>query len=119
LVVPAVGAPDIPNAWVLSSRIVDNAGHTPSAQVLHQFLATNCPDIVPKSVQGGGIAKAPPNPVAFQSCLTQLSAKYHLVIAYQPASRYWTFQWIELGIFLGAAVILSGFCFWWVRHRLS
>ena len=33
-------------------------------------------------------------------------------ITYQPASRYWPFQWIETGIFLALALALAGFCFW-------
>jgi hypothetical protein len=31
---------------------------------------------------------------------------YRLRQVYQPASRYWTFQWIEFGIFAGLAVLL-------------
>jgi len=40
-------------------------------------------------------------------------------LTYQPISHYWALQWIELAIFLGAAVALSGFCLWWVRRRLT
>ena len=32
-------------------------------------------------------------------------------ITYQPASRYWPFQWIETGIFLALALTLTGACF--------
>jgi hypothetical protein len=42
------------------------------------------------------------------------------VITYQPASRFWAFQWYETGIFLAFAVALGGFCIWWLsRHRLA
>jgi hypothetical protein len=37
----------------------------------------------------------------------------------QPASRYWTFQWLEMAIFCLVALLLVGVCFWSVRHRLS
>jgi ABC-type transport system involved in multi-copper enzyme maturation permease subunit len=41
-------------------------------------------------------------------------------ITYQPASRYWTFQWYETGIFLAFATALAGFSVSWVRrHRLA
>ena len=30
-----------------------------------------------------------------ERCVTKLSATYHDVVTYQPANRYWTFQWIE------------------------
>ena len=53
--------------------------------------------------------------VAFQACLAQ----YRQVLTFQPPSRYWAFQWYETAIFLSAALVLSGFCFFWVRRRLS
>jgi hypothetical protein len=31
---------------------------------------------------------------------------YHATSTYQPASRYWTFQWIETGIFVGITALL-------------
>jgi hypothetical protein len=37
-------------------------------------------------------------------CLTK--AGYSQFIRYQPAGRYWTFQWIEAGIFSGLALLL-------------
>lgn len=101
--------PTLPNAWVLSSQIVDKAGHTPTTQSLHRFLQTDCP----KSVADPG------NEEAFQACLTQLSAKFHLAVNYQPASRYWPLQGYETAIYLGLALLLVGFCFWWVRRRLT
>ncbi len=56
---------------------------------------------------------------ARQDCIAKVAGKFHEVVTYQPASRYWVFQWYELAIFLGAAVILSGVCIWSVRHRLT
>ena len=107
--------PHTPNAWTISSRIVDNAGRTPTKQTLHTFLQRICPNIgaPPKS---GGTGR--PSPTTFQDCIAHLSAKFHLAVTYQPASRYWTFQWLEMAIFLAAALILAGICFWSVRRRL-
>ena len=53
-----------------------------------------------------------------QACNNTLSS-FHLraVITYQPASRFWAFQWYETGIFLAAAILLAGFCFWSIRSR--
>jgi hypothetical protein len=47
--------------------------------------------------------------------------RYHIeyAVVYQPFSRYWAFQGIETAIFVVLALLLAGFCFWWVRHRLS
>jgi hypothetical protein len=44
---------------------------------------------------------------------------YRQRVTFQPASRYWAFQAYETAIFLALALALSGFCFWWIRHRPS
>jgi hypothetical protein len=46
---------------------------------------------------------------------------FHLreVLRYQPVSRYWTFQWYELTIFIVLALLLGAFSWWWVRRRIS
>ena len=51
--------------------------------------------------------------------MAQLSAKFHLAVTYQPASRYWPFQWYETSIFVGLALVLAGFCPWWIHPRRS
>lgn len=107
--------PIIPNTWVLASRIVDNAGRTPTTQSLHRFLHTACPSIGAPPSAGG----SPPSEQAFQACVSRLSASFHLAVTYQPGSRYWPLQGYETAIFLGLALILTGLCFWWVRHRLT
>lgn len=43
----------------------------------------------------------------------------HVEVAYQPADRYWTFQWMETAVFLALAGLLTGFCVWWLRRRLA
>jgi hypothetical protein len=53
------------------------------------------------------------------NCVTKLSGVFHQVASYQPASRYWPFQWFELGIFIGLSLLLTGLSIWWVRSRLS
>jgi len=42
-------------------------------------------------------------------------------VTYQPASRYWAFQRYETATFIAVALALAltGFCFWWIRRRLS
>ena len=100
--------PHIANAWTISSQIVDKAGRTATSQTLHAFLERVCPTIASRAAGGS----------AFQPCVAHLSASFHLAVTYQPASRYWTFQWLELAIFLAAALMLAGICFWAVRRRL-
>jgi len=40
-------------------------------------------------------------------------------LTYQPADRFWTFQWIETGIYLAFAALALGATVWLVRRRLS
>ena len=53
-----------------------------------------------------------------QACTNTLSSLHlRAVIAYQPAGRFWALQWAETGVFLAAALVLAGFCFWSIRRR--
>ncbi len=40
-------------------------------------------------------------------------------LAYQPADRFWTFQWIETSIYLALSVLAVGATFWLVRRRIG
>jgi hypothetical protein len=115
--------PNIPNAWAISSVIVNNAGKSPTAA----FMKSACPslaNVAPTSPTGGGarhvrVSAQGPGPQAFQDCVAKVAAKYHEIVTYQPASRFWAFQGIETAIFLALALLLAGLCFFWVRRRLS
>jgi hypothetical protein len=119
------GRPNLPGAWVLSTRIVDAGGHTLSPTVAAHAcprLGIGLPPPPPEAANGSVKAAAPvPGDIrqGLVSCVTKLSAHYHELVTYQPASRYWTFQWMEAAIFLAVAVALAGFCLWWVRRRLT
>ncbi len=110
---------NLPNAWVYSTRIIDSNGHAISSQV----LANSCPDLLnpPLGAPGSNGGTPVHAPVAvqntFQDCITKLSSTYHGLVTYQPASRYWTFQCYETGIFLAAALALAALCFYWIRRR--
>jgi len=124
--------PNMPNAWIYSTRIVDKAGHALSPQV----LANACPQLgvarpggpAAGASQGGlGIRVhtrlAGPVPAgaqnALQDCVVKVSATYHQVVTYQASSRYWAFQWYELAIYLAGAAVLAAVSMWWIRHRLT
>ena len=91
-------APSVPGAWIISSQVTTSSGST--------ALGT-----VPQACQ------SQQGPNACFSALAQKNLKQAVV--YQPANRYWTFQWIETGIYLTVAILLAWGCFWWVRRRLS
>jgi hypothetical protein len=66
----------------------------------------------------GSPGSAPPNtPAVFEACRRQAAHTFHLLITYQPASRYWAFQWIESGMFAALALVGAACCYWKVtRH---
>ena len=57
------------------------------------------------------------DPQAGMECTAQQNL--HFSYTYQPADRYWRFQWIELSAYLGLAMVLSGFGFWRIRNYSS
>jgi hypothetical protein len=86
-----------PGAWILANQTVTAAGHP---------------------FTGPAPATCASASGSFQSCQGALG-RLHLrqLVTYQPASRYWAFQWAETAIFLALAVALAGFCYWWIRRR--
>jgi len=114
---------DAPNgAWTIASRLVDGSGHTASLAERVAFVKQNCPNVVPPpQVGGSGPHKVRiPDDVAaaMDSCREHAAQTYHLVVSYQPTSRYWTFQWLELGIFTALAILCLAGCYVWVTRRV-
>jgi|HubBroStandDraft_6_1064221.scaffolds.fasta_scaffold120233_2 hypothetical protein len=127
-------APNLPNALVTGTSVVDKAGQSPTSAYVKQV----CPNIfgassgpppgLTKGVSGsGGILGghssvsrvAPSAQNAFNECVNTLSANYHQVVTYQPSNRFWAFQTIETALFVVLAAVLAGLCAWWVRHRIT
>jgi hypothetical protein len=110
--------PNIPNGWITSTRIVDKSGHGLTPRV----LAIDCPNVGNGPGPTGGHTRTQASTAAQESlheCVAKVGATYHELVSYQPASRYWAFQSYELAIYLGAALMLAGFCVWLVRRRPS
>lgn len=105
---PTVG---VPNGWVYSTAIANKSGAAPTSH----YLLHTCPALeqIVKSGPGG------PSTAQFQGCLNKLSATFHTVVTYQPASRFWPFQWAEMGIFLATAFALCGLTYWWLQREYS
>ena len=112
------GAPH--NAWAVSSEMVTTSGHHASAAQLAAFVHTHCPALpAPRPVPAGpgkSFARAV-DPSVFEDCRARAAQSFHLLVTYQPAGRYWTFQWLEAGIFVALAVLAALGCFWWVTKR--
>jgi hypothetical protein len=103
-------------AWTLSNDLVTSSGHVVSpdeaAAFLHQHCANIGPDIAARAA-GNAVA----GPDLGRVCLNEVARTYHLLITYQPANRYWTFQWLEAGLFVALAALCAGACYWWVTRR--
>ena len=87
-----------PGAWIYSVKVITPAGQPFGGQV----------------PPGCGLNSGP------QTCIRAI-AGLHLrqLVTFQPASRFWAFQWYETGVFVLAAVALAALCVWWVRRRLT
>jgi ABC-type transport system involved in multi-copper enzyme maturation permease subunit len=90
---------DVPGAWMLTgeSALVDSAGAPPGKAATEACFT-------------GDFEKD-------KACLQALNL--HSVQTYQPADRYWTFQWLEFGIYLLLALLFAGYAFWRIPRGLS
>jgi hypothetical protein len=92
--------PGQPGAWLLSSGAVNAAG---------QATSTTPAACTTRSMEN--------NTSAFMDCLASHGIRE--AVSYQPASRYWAFQWTETAIYLALALALTGYCFGRLNRRLS
>jgi hypothetical protein len=94
--------PDVPEpgAWITHEQLTDTAGHA----VAMPSWASDC-------FTGAGIGA--------KACFARMDSMYKVTVYYQPAGRFWTLQFWELGIYLALAVALAAFCVYWIRVRVS
>lgn len=96
-------------SWVLGSDLVNQAGHAVSTSQAAAFVHGHCP----------GIQAGLPSPTAMDACRQSVARAFHFVVTYQPASNYWTFQWLESGIFLALSLAAAAACYVWVTRRTA
>ena len=90
-------AVDLPGAWILGQQMVTPGGH---------------------AFTGPAPAACMSNTAPFSECEAALGRmNLRQLVTYQPASRYWAFQWYETGLFLVLAGALCGCCAWLIRRR--
>jgi len=97
--------PGEPGAWILASQTVDAAGRPAGT--------------VPLSPAGtaGTLPVRACGPGTGPGCLAALHRLgYRQLVTYQPASRFWAFQWYETAIFVILALALAGICLWRIRR---
>jgi hypothetical protein len=86
---------NIPGAWIISNETVTAAG-TPF---------TGPPPAACRDDEG------------MDACVAAIGGLHpYQHVTYQPADRYWTFQWLETALVLTLAVALAGLTAWRVRR---
>jgi hypothetical protein len=93
----------VDDAWVTDASVLRTADGRPLSRAGFDRCFTQAPDTGASGTFGDTAA-----------CLGALDL--HIDVEYQPADRYWVFQWLELTLYLaaGALLLLGG---WWVIRR--
>jgi len=99
------------NDWLYSTSYVDRAGRP----VVPDFVCSIPPD---KMVHATGALAQAQNKQCNAESL-HYYAQLRTLVTYQPAHRYWAFQFIEAGIFAGAAIALAATAVWLIRRVLT
>ncbi|GAA2243601.1 transporter [Streptomyces amakusaensis] len=96
-VIGGVGIPGEPDAWIADTSPL----RTADGKNLDTAVFGGCVDSPPRTGAGGTFGDA-------AVCLARLDL--HVDVSYHPMSRYWTFQWLETGIYLalGGILVLFG-----------
>jgi len=101
-------------SWVLNAGMLNAAGQAPD--VAGQF-STYGVDGVPSTMLPAACQAlaASPNQTPVLTCLSK--AGYHQFVTYQPGSRYWDFQGIEVGVYVLVAAALLAIAWYAIRRR--
>ena len=91
---------DVPGAWMLTNE-----------STLLRADGTKAPREVTRPCFNSD------GPETTMPCLAALDL--HSEQTYQPADRYWTFQWLEFGAYLLLTLLLAGYAFWRIPRGLS
>ncbi|MEV7092691.1 transporter [Amycolatopsis sp. NPDC051045] len=102
-----IGVRKPPGAWELANETVDPAGK----------VVSSLPDFVQNCVPRPGHDTGPPPRGSLEACMAQLGAHgYQQRLTFQPGSRFWPLQWLELALYLAVTALLTWLCFRRLRH---
>ncbi|MEV1332658.1 ABC transporter permease subunit [Micromonospora costi] len=103
---PVVGGLEVPGAWVTyTSPLLTSDGRQLSDAAFNECFSN-----APKTGATGTFGD-------IAVCLDKLNL--HVDMAYQPNRRFWPFQWIELGLYLGISALLAAVGLWRVQRRVA
>jgi hypothetical protein len=92
------------SAWIFSQWFTRDGRVVPTASVLNQL---SCPSLTPGK----------PKVITLYQCAAQQG--YTVQTRYQPASRFWPFQWIEASWLLALSVVLIAATVWLAHRRAA
>ncbi|WP_410640350.1 transporter [Amycolatopsis sp. lyj-346] len=102
-----IGVRNPAGAWVLTNETVDPAG----------TVISPLPDFVQTCVPRPNREAGPPSRGSLEVCMAQLGTHgYQQRLTFQPGSRFWPLQWLELALYLAMTTLLTWFCFRRLRH---
>jgi ABC-2 family transporter protein len=101
------------SAWVMSQWWTKDGKFAFAGSPSQSLLNRYCPKGPVGPVGPGGAPKT----VGIGECLTPHG--YTQWASYQPASRFWPFQWIEAGWLLALSALLIAATIWLVRRRAA
>ena len=125
------------NAWVLSDTTLNSAGKNigsnggigPNGEFNVRSVGPHRDALVGLGTCPNRFPAPPTHPVgqhinigpapAMMKAMTTCIDSFHLqsVFTYQPASRFWMFQWYELGSYVILSALLVSLSVWWIRRR--
>jgi hypothetical protein len=106
-----------PGDWILSNRTVDRSGR---AVTLPSWLRDCLPGPPPGGAAEGQVRVRGGTGDPLVACFDRLNAEgYRQHVSFQPLAHFWRLQWAETGFFAGVSGLLTWFCFWWTRKRLT
>jgi ABC-type transport system involved in multi-copper enzyme maturation permease subunit len=109
-----LGPPNIPNAWIYSTKIVNSKGDVIDQTYLEQHCKTlldsfykNSPSQSPSFHKRVAIKQELMlGPPGMSQCVTEVSQNYHGQVIYQPANRYWPFEFLNFAMFIFISGVL-------------
>lgn len=103
--------------WVQVAQWWTKGGVRVSSAQLNSVLASQGF----QSIDGSGEVTARPSraPTSIDPVHYLMQHGYLQVTTYQPDSRYWAFQWIELGWLVALSLLLIGTALWLLRRKPS
>ncbi len=101
-------------AWVLS-QLWTRRGHPASLSMINQTLGpAGFQAVTPQVFETSGLVRGNVDPVQYL-----IHHGYTQLTTYQPAGRFWPFQWIEGGWLLALSLLLITATVWLVRRRAA